>query len=311
MINYSIVIGVCNQKDTLQGILESLRRQIKNPKLYEIVIADDGSSDGTDEFIKKLRFPIFLKYIRSQSPLGRSHNRNRGLERVGGQQIIFIDGDMIPSQDFIESYQAAWNDFPDSAYVGSWKIPERWDAVPFLKYFGSRGRLTMSRGNLVPGKYFASGNFSISKSLLASVGMFDTDFTGWGGEDTDFGFRLEEKNIPIIYIPEATCEHYHRKNLNEIVKEYISFGKEGFPLLCRKYPEKTIFDKGWMLGLPYTKNSTIKKMVSIALWPLRSTPSLKLLQVLAKITNGKLLSDLMFDWLFYGNLARGYARRKK
>jgi GT2 family glycosyltransferase len=311
VISYSIIICTYNQKITLQGILESLRRQIKNPKLYEIVITDDGSNDGTDDFVKKLRFPIFLKYIRSESSIGRSANRNRGFQRAAGQSIIFIDGDMIPSPDFIESYHAAWRDYPDSVCVGSWKLPDEWNPTPYLRYLGSRGRLQFSSGARVPGKYFASGNFSISKLLLDSLGGFDTEFKSWGGEDTDFGFRLESKNIPIVYIPSAACSHYHRKSLDEILAEYVKFGEDGFPILVRKYPEKVIFEKGWLLGLPGSGMSSSKRLISIALWPLRSATAMALLRYLARIDQGKLFNDILFDWLFYGHLARGFRNRKR
>jgi glycosyltransferase involved in cell wall biosynthesis len=59
MIKYSILIITYNQKDILARALRSLAAQIKNPKIFEIVIADDCSTDGTGEYVKKQRLPIF------------------------------------------------------------------------------------------------------------------------------------------------------------------------------------------------------------------------------------------------------------
>jgi GT2 family glycosyltransferase len=311
MISYSIVISTYNQVGTLRLALESLRRQIKNPKAFEIIIADDSSTDGTNEFVRKLRYPIFLKYIRSDTNQGRARNRNRGFQKAAGEWIIFIDGDMLPEPDFIESYLRAWDESPEVITLGSWKLPKEWKENRYQTYLATRGRMTMKHGEKVPGKYFTSGNFAIRKNLLERLGGFDISFEGWGGEDTDFGLKLESDSIPIYYIPKASCYHYHKKSLDDTIGEYEKFGMEGFPLLANKYPDEIIFEKGWLLGLPGPDKTIMQRFISLLLFPLRSSLSLALLNRLAKINSGALFSDSLFDWLFYGYLARGYRRRPK
>ena len=311
MINYSIVISTFNQVDTLRPALENLRRQIKNPKAFEIIIADDSSIDGTDEFVRKLRYPIFLKYIRSETNQGRAKNRNRGFQKAAGEWVIFIDGDLIPEPDFIESYLRAWNEFPESLILGSWKFPKEWKESRYQTYFATRGRMMMKHGEKVPGKYFTSINFAIRKNLFDRLGGFDNSFESWGGEDTDFGLRLERESIPIRYFPAASCCHFHKKSLADAIREYEKYGQGGFPLLVKKYPDDIIFEKGWLLGLPGSDKKLIHRIVSILLYPLRSSLALAILARLAAINSGELFSDSMFDWLFYGYLARGYRHRAK
>jgi glycosyltransferase involved in cell wall biosynthesis len=309
MISYSIVISTYNQVNTLKQALESLRRQIKNPKIYEIIIADDCSTDGTEEFVKKLHYPIFLKYTKSEETQGRSKNRNRGFHKAAGEWIIFIDGDMVPKPDFVDAYLESWEKYPEGVVIGSWILPEGSGESRWQKYLSSRGRLTMAHGDKVPGKYFTSGNFAIKKTLLEHLCGFDTSFEDWGGEDTDFGLRLDHNAIPIYYIPEACSYHYHDKSLNEILREYEKFGKGGFTALAEKYPDDVIFESGWLLGLPGPDYTVSKKLISILFYPLRATPVLTILGKLAEIKGGALLSDFLIDWLFYGHLAKGYRRR--
>jgi glycosyltransferase involved in cell wall biosynthesis len=311
MIHYSIVISTYNQVETLRLALESLRRQIKNPKTFEVIIADDCSSDNTDEFVKKLRYPIFLKYTRVEFNQGRAKNRNRGYQKAVGQRIIFLDGDMLPEPDFIDSYLRAWEEYPDAVTIGSWKLPREWRQTRWQRYLSTRGRMTMNHGDIIPGKYFTSGNFAIKKTTLDHLCGFDTTFEGWGGEDTDFGLKLDIDKIPIRYVPKASCYHYHKKTLSETISEYRKFGQGGFPILARRYPNAIIFEQGWLLGLPGAGQSLAKKMISTVLYPLRSRLALALLKYLASINDGALFSDFMFDWLFYGNLATGYRRRGK
>ena len=101
MIKYSILIITYNQKEILIKSLRSLASQIKNPKIFEIVIADDCSTDGTEDFVKRQRLPIFLKYIRSDKNVGRSIIRNMGFEKTSGEQVLFLDGDMEPAPGMI------------------------------------------------------------------------------------------------------------------------------------------------------------------------------------------------------------------
>jgi glycosyltransferase involved in cell wall biosynthesis len=311
MISYSILISTYNQKVILGQSLESLRRQIKNPKVYEVIIADDCSTDGTDEFVKRLRYPIFLKYARAESNQGRARNRDRGFQKAMGRWVICLDGDMVPGRNFIEAYAHAWEEHPDAVLVGGFQSPAGWKVSPTQRYFLTRGRLAMERGARIPGRYFTSGNFSIRKDIYDKLSGFDLAFEGWGGEDTDFGLRLEQGGIPTINIPDASCFHHDSTVLEDIIKRYFEFGRGGYPRLLRKHPGETIFGKGWLLGLPDSQNGISRRLAAAVLWPLRTGPSLAVLRALLQFDRGSLQNDLMFDWLFYGNLARGYRKRAK
>jgi GT2 family glycosyltransferase len=213
---------------------------------------------------------------------------------------------MVPGPDFIESYLLAWDSFEDGVSIGSFRCPPECQLSRWQRYLAGRGRLGMADGARLPGKYFTSGNFSIRKTTLDSLGGFDTSFAGWGGEDTDFGLNLDEKKIALYYARRASCIHYHKKSLNEVIDEYTRFGRNGYPVLIKNHPADIIFDKGWLLGLPDSNVGPARAAASLLLWPLRSAPVLSLLRRLAGVGDGALFNDIMFDWLFYGHLAKGY-----
>lgn len=311
MISYSIVICAFNQRRTLGLILESIRTQITAPKMFEVVIADDCSDDGTDDFVRKRRYPIFLKYSRCDKNQGRAANRNRGFEKSAGKKIICIDGDMVPGPGFIEAYLSAWEEFPGAVILGSRRLPSEWPNGNFTRYLYSRGRLPMPHGTSLPGRLFTSDNFSIDKEIFAKTSGFDTAFSGWGGEDTDFGIRLENNGVPMYAVPSAWCFHYHDKSLENTIIEFEKFGRNGFPLLVDRYPEQNIYSNGWVLGLPLTNAGMGKKILAELLRPLHSSPILGILQGLGRINRGALFSDFFFDWLLYGYMARGYRKSKR
>lgn len=311
MISYSILIVTYNQKETLGRILNGLARQIKNPKMFEIIVADDCSDDGTESYIKKLRLPIFLKYTRAAENVGRSIIRNTGFQKTAGKKVIFLDGDIVPGPNFIGSFLACWDRHPGAVILGSWRNPPEWKDDRLYKYLSSRGRLAVKKEAPIPGKYFTSGNFSIDRSVFEKLAGFDLSFEGWKGEDTDFGLRLEKESIPIWYSPEAVCYHYHKKSLEDMLGEYERYGRTSYRVLLEKHPDHLIFEKGWILGLPDLKAGILKKAVSRMLAPLRSDFALSTLKAFERFTGGALFLNICYDWLFYSHLARGYRERQK
>jgi glycosyltransferase involved in cell wall biosynthesis len=310
MIKYSILIITYNQKEILGRALRSLASQIKNPKIFEIVIADDSSTDGTGEFVRKQKLPIFLKYIRSKSNVGRSIIRNLGFEKTSGEQVLFLDGDMEPAPDMMDAYVSMWETHPDSVVAGSWDQPPDYKFDKAMKFVMSRGRFRMKANSNLPGHYFNSGNFSIRREDFIKLGGFDLDFEGWKGEDTDFGLRLEDESIPIRNNPRAVAYHYHSKGLREMISEYERFGRTSYKVLLKKHKASRIFNKGWILGLPDPDAGAGKKIVGWLLSPFRSGAAILLLKAIARIQGGKFHFNFCYGWLLYSCMVKSFNKSK-
>ena len=311
MIKYSILLITYNQKEILSKALKSLAKQVKNPKIFEIVIADDFSTDGTDEFVKRLRLPIFLKFIRSEKNVGRSIIRNIGFEKTSGEQVLFLDGDMVPAPGMMDAYLASWEKYPDSVIAGSWTKPPDFEYEKVMDFILSRGRFRLKNEEAIPGSWFNSGNFSIKKEVFSDLSGFDPDFLGWKGEDTDLGLRIEKKRIPILYNPKALSYHYHSKSLAEMISEYERFGRTSYRVLLKKHNASSVFRYGWLLGLPDPEAGSFKEMIGTALSPLRSNAIISMLKGLSKIQGGKLPLKSLYGWLLYSSMYQSYKRYKK
>ena len=91
-----ITVGLCsrNRKDVLEKVLLSLTDQSIEPDSYEVVLVDDGSTDGTGEMAKSLELPYRLVYVR-QDHSGLATARNTGLANSVGEVILYIDDDVL------------------------------------------------------------------------------------------------------------------------------------------------------------------------------------------------------------------------
>jgi len=96
-VTVSICIPTYNRKDYLKETLDSILSQTY--KDYEIVIVDDGSTDGTEDMLKQLGFPVTYHW---QKNSGDAAARNKLIELAQGQYISFIDSDDLLLPDAIE-----------------------------------------------------------------------------------------------------------------------------------------------------------------------------------------------------------------
>ena len=121
----SVVTPTFNRKDELVHLFSSMKKQTLDPKFFEMIISDDGSTDGTEEYVKSLenKFKFNLLYV-SQKNLGPGSARNNGVKNSKGELIVFIDSDCEADSNWLEVIFNAYknNDFdafggPDEAKI--------------------------------------------------------------------------------------------------------------------------------------------------------------------------------------------------
>lgn len=102
----SVLLSTYNAKERLVYALASYMNQTYPKELYEVIVIDDGSTDGTHQLIKRVKPNYKLKYIQLPNNLGRAAARNRAIREASGEILIFSDCDMIAEKDFIAKHAA-------------------------------------------------------------------------------------------------------------------------------------------------------------------------------------------------------------
>ena len=186
----SVVIPTYNRRPILEKCLLALERQQACPEIdrYEVVVVDDGSSDGTPDWLRAEaeRFP-HVRLI-EQSHGGPAEGRNRGVDHASGDVIVFIDSDLVVTDSFLACHA--------NSLVRSWS--ERGDRLCFtygaVVNTANFEQPTAERHKLrdLSWAYFATGNVAIDKDVLQRAGLFDTGFRLYGWEDLELGERLRQ-----------------------------------------------------------------------------------------------------------------------
>ena len=235
---FSVVIPTYNRKPILEKCLKALEVQVLSENAvidYEIVLVDDGSTDGTLEWLEthKDDFPHVRTF--EQEHMGPAAARNLGVEKAKGDTIIFIDSDLVVTEVFLQAHADALTE--GHKELGSDR---------FFTYGAVINTANFENPTSEPYKltdysaaFFATGNVAIPKHWLEKAGLFDTGFQLYGWEDLELGVRLKNLGLKLIKCPEAVGYHWHPAfNLEQIpnlIDKEIQRGRMGV-LFYQKHP---------------------------------------------------------------------------
>ncbi|USK44107.1 glycosyltransferase family 2 protein [Cytobacillus oceanisediminis] len=230
----SVVIPVFNNNEQLSLTLESLSRQTLDQDLFEVYVVDDGSTDKAEVVIENFKSKIRnLNYIYQENG-GRSKARNGAKHKLNGEIVVFTDSDRIPSYTFLEYH---YNFHKENEYcicVGEVKeiyfsnITKNKDKI--FKVVETDNRLAKKisvhkvlysiyndAGNTdstIPWVTTFSGNMSLPKYILDDeIGWFDENFTDWGFEHFELGYRLFKAGVKFKF--EKKAVNYHLAHSRE------------------------------------------------------------------------------------------------
>lgn len=203
----SVVIPTYNRLDTLRYVIPALLAQDVDAA-YEIVVGDSQSNDGTAQYLAGIA-ATDARVRHLPGPYnGRAMARNAGIAAARGEIVLFTDSDIIAAPDLLARHLAIHRSRRNVAVVG---LELQVDSVAAYEALRDRpDRRTPLHPNgrkRLSWLYFMTGNASVRRADLERVGRFDEDFTGYGHEDLELGYRLERAGISIAY--ESRAVNYH------------------------------------------------------------------------------------------------------
>jgi O-antigen biosynthesis protein len=224
----SVVVATYNGGKTLGACLDSLCKL--NYPNYEILLVDDGSTDGTMQITSA--YPQ-VQYIR-QTHLGLSVARNTGIESATGEIIAFTDSDCRADEDWL--YYLV-SDLVSSDFVGiggpNYLPPE--DSPMAAAVLASPGGPAHVMFNDRQAEHIPGCNMAFYKWALAEIGGFDPIFHQ-AGDDVDLCWRLQQRGFTIGFSPSGFVWHHRRSTPAAYLRQQQGYG-EAEALLAHKHPE--------------------------------------------------------------------------
>ncbi|WP_290057318.1 glycosyltransferase family 2 protein [Amycolatopsis solani] len=216
----SVVIPTYNRCEMLRTSLEHLTRQRLPAGDFEVIVADDGSSDATREVVESFADRLRVKY-HFQEDLGfrAGTARNAGARLADAPILVFLDtGPLFGPDLLLRHLEAHGDDDVRRAVIGyaygyrpekdmSWitdavqrlgpeaTVARYADDPEFQDVRHPQLQNVVSGADLLPWRLFFTINCSVRTEDFRAVGGFDEEFHGWGGEDTELAFRLSRHGV--------------------------------------------------------------------------------------------------------------------
>ena len=242
---------------TAECIRSLLKMRAEN---YEIIVVDNGSKDGSVEYLQEQFPPITI--LPQEQNLGFAAGCNVGvklaLER-GAKYVLPLNNDTVVDAEFLKELERVAEEHAQAAMVSPkiyfWDFPDRlwWAGGEFSLWTGIAkhiGRKEVDKGQFdcSRGVDWATGCAVLMRcDVLRVIGLFDERFFG-NGEDLDLSLRIRKAGYRIWYAPKAKLWHKegvdYRKNAGEYLRKFT--GTRNLLFVMRKHANAL----NWVTFLP-------------------------------------------------------------
>src|SRR3990167_6873141 len=250
----SLIIPTFSRRCILAWTLSELERQSLSREMWECIVVDDCSQDGTYEYLRSTKFLYNFKYAQTEKNSGPATARNLGASLASNPILAFIGDDTIPHRHLLYRHLLAhqqkgfpcaiqgytdWHPAipPDDFHrflhgetkLGGGGLQANWRGlkdkngawIPLEQEMGGGGVLTT--------------NVSVDKETFLFLGGFNVALAEAAWEDVEFSVRAQTFGTKTFFCPDSVSHHYHRQTLDGFVKRQIKEGRWR-PQLCALHP---------------------------------------------------------------------------
>lgn len=311
----SVVIPTYNRTESLLRTLHSLSRQTYPADRFEVIVVDDGSSDGTMVALQEVRYSYRLRCLR-QPHLGVGAARSIGSDDASGELLLYLDDDMIVEADALAEHVSAHASYPGAVIKGQVVLVLDDPNSVFAAIHSGMPDLTLSKNmELQPISYqqVFAGHFSIHRRDMLGVGGWCSEPRGYGFQDLEFMYRCKKAGLTMLCAPRAvTYHHDHATTLQKVCQRVERASESAAPYLFAQHPElrsevPMFRDKGpidWGNDPP---KLIVRKLIRQAA---SSQPSMwameRAVPILERGAPRSKLLVLLYRWIVSGYIYRGY-----
>ena len=242
-LDVSVVVPTRNRSGLLPEFFRGLTGQSLASSRWELVLVDDGSSDGSSARARELISEAKIQgRVISQKHRGRSAARNLGIKAVEGENILILTDDIIAAPGLLQAHLEFRRLYPRSASVGYVTWWPQMEITSFMRHLEEGVLLSfqaLRHRQELDYRHAYSSNISLPAEAALAV-PFDENFTRYGFEDIEWGYRLQCSGIGFHFNREALGYHLH-------------------PLDSRQYRVK-MEEAGYSLAMMYSKHPEIRRM---------------------------------------------------
>lgn len=287
-IDLSVVIPTHNRSELLGRCLDSLCAQTQDPEGFEVIVIDDGSSDGTEAMLAAFQGRLDLRPLHPGA-IGQSAARNAGIEAARGRVCLLLDDDVIASTQLLAEHLAAHAEADQIVGIGALTqeppAGRDWYAHAFARAWSRH----YARLEHEPPSWrdCYGGNLSAPRAMLQAVGGFSTEIQI--SKDIEIGFRLQRHGALLRYLPRAAAVHDDQKPRQRLLEDLRRQGA-GYIELVELHPEMGPELLGWFAVGSRRELWLRRKLISAGVRP-------GLLTAIGPLLPGNKYKDLWYEFV--------------
>jgi GT2 family glycosyltransferase len=207
----SFIIPLYNGLPLTQAMLASLWATVTRDCIHEIILVDDGSADGTREWLSTLERPYHV--LLNQKNLGFAGACNRGAAIASGDLIFFLNNDLLLLPGWLEPMLAAFSRFPRAGMVGNVQLNVLTGAIDHAGiFFNHKGKPQHYRHRDLSVAYrnvdaVTGACCGVRHTIWRQLGGFDDGYTN-GCEDVDICLRGAEIGLTNYVALRSIIRHH-------------------------------------------------------------------------------------------------------
>ncbi len=255
----SVVIPSRNGRDLLAAQLSGIVRELA-PFASEIIVVDNGSADGTAEWLRAAWPDVRLEV--SPTPLSFARGVNRGVAAARYSRLCLLNNDMIVEPGFFLALANAFERVPDlfcataqiffPAGVRREETGKAVYAQPEPDDFPIRCDEPLQGEDLTWVLYGSGGCSLYDAAKLRALGSLDPAYEPVYVEDLDIGYRAWQRGWASVYVAGARLEHRHRATASRYFSEEqldLILERNYLKFVARAPADPAVFDKLWRQAL--------------------------------------------------------------
>jgi N-acetylglucosaminyl-diphospho-decaprenol L-rhamnosyltransferase len=241
-----VIDAVVATRDARELVLHCVR-QLTSPLLERVIVVDNGSEDGTAEALRGERAGV--EVVRLERPEGLSFAYNRGAEAGSAELILFLNDDVVASDEAVSALAAALEHRPHAAAVAG-RLVDAVDGRTQEAYLPQafpgpltlvadlagrpRRRIDLHQDQTVVVDHPPGACLLVRRQVFESVGGWDEGFEFWF-EDVDLARRLGRVG-DVLYVPAAAFPHVGGASARRLSRpEVVARGYRGALLYAQHH----------------------------------------------------------------------------
>ncbi|MFN2190312.1 MAG: sugar transferase [Candidatus Promineifilaceae bacterium] len=228
----SVIIPAHNAAHCIGDCIKAVANQSVDGVLYEIIVVDDGSDDGTVSIAENAGANVLRQPRRWPAAA-----RNLGLEHAKGDIVCFTDADCVPKPDWIEELLKPFSDDEIIGAKGTYATRQKSLTARFVQHEYEDKYDRLKKQSTID--FIDTHSAAYRKEILLANDGFDARFNYL--EDQELSFRLSARGYKMLFQPNATVYHLHSSTLGQYVRKKARIGYWKAQVV-RRFPDRGLND---------------------------------------------------------------------